>query len=226
MAPIKTLIAALFLSVFVCACSNSGRVSLISSHEPAQNLTTFKLSSEFLPSGSIVLSRQLPAEGQVDGDVAIPGSSAAETAGLAALVGYFPPSDAFLPADNETWIMIESASSKILVFRGETKVKEIQAEGKVTMGLGNYNLQHKQKRPLWYANDDYFAKRNLPIPPAGDRARYRRGALGTFVLYPKVDFPIHSGPIWSEDVGGLRVSRADLSAIYYMVPVGTAVVVK
>lgn len=145
---------------------------------------------------------------------------------FAPLIGYLPPTDGLLPAENETWVQIDRAKAEISIFKGEEIVKTITAQGSVTLAPGTYPLQHKQRRPLWYANDEYFAKRQLPIPPQGDRQRYRRGALGQFVLYPTVNFPIHSAPVWSEDVGGLRVSRADLSAIYYLVPLGTSVVVK
>ncbi|NQV20936.1 MAG: ribulose-phosphate 3-epimerase, partial [Rhodospirillales bacterium] len=57
-------------------------------------------------------------------------------------------------------------------------IKSLGVKAGVSLNPGTYALQHKQKRPLWYASDEYFAKRQLPIPPPGDRQRYRRGALG------------------------------------------------
>jgi hypothetical protein len=132
----------------------------------------------------------------------------------------------FSPGENETWIEIDSKSKKVRVFRGKSKIKEFLGEGEVIAQVGLYSLQHKQKNPLWYAPDDYFLKRKLSVPPAEDRIRYRRGALGDFVIYPTTTFPIHSSPVLASEVGGLRVNRADLSAVYYMLPIGTAVIIK
>jgi hypothetical protein len=174
-------------------------------------------SEKFSTSGTIILSRELPA---------IAESQIAGTEGFAPLLGYVPPSSGFLPAQNETWLKLDREHTTITVFRGNAKIKEIRGEGSVTLPPGTYALQYKQKEPSWYAPDDYFVKRHLAIPAPSDPLRYRRGALGEYALFPTTSFAIHSGPIWTEDVGGLRVSRGDLSAIYYMIPLGASVKVE
>ena len=210
------LIIAFLSAVFVVGCSTLSGLA---------NTFSFNNSSEiaYLPAGQIIVSRPISEVRINSADDTKPMASGPE---FSQLVGFFPPSKGFLPAQNQTWLEIDSKEKTVQIFRGQTSIRKIQAEGKVSLEPGTYSLQHKQKRPLWYAPDDYFAKRQLPVPPPGDRERYRRGALGQFALYPSVTFPIHSGPVWSDDVGGLRVSRSELSAIYYIVPIGTSVVVK
>jgi hypothetical protein len=109
---------------------------------------------------------------------------------------------------------------------GASTVYKFKGEGLGQVVPGRYELLHKQRNPLWYAPDAYFAKRGLMVPPAGDRARFRRGALGDFVLFLNKDTPIHSGPIWSEDLGGARLDENDLSRVYYKVEAGTPIQVE
>lgn len=144
----------------------------------------------------------------------------------APVIGFTPVHATFQPADNEIWIELERESTMIRIFKGKEKIKEIKGEGKISLAPGEYPLQHKQKSPLWYAPDEYFEKRQLRVPPRGDHFRYRRGALGSFALYPTMDFIIHSGPFWSDEIGGLKLSETDLSSIFSIVNVGAAIVVK
>lgn len=198
----------------------------------------------FTPRGSVVLTRSLPelsaAASSVHPFVPVPELVAPissvvitkplpslETSAAPGMVfAFIPPAPGFTPAENETWLAIERETKQLTLNRGKTTIKQIQAEGVVDLKEGLYALQHKQKRPLWYAPDSYFKKRRLSVPDSGDRQRYRRGALGQYVLYPTTTFPIHSGALWTNDVGGLRLSRADLSSIYYMLPIGASIVVK
>ncbi|MCB0322682.1 MAG: L,D-transpeptidase [Bdellovibrionales bacterium] len=189
--------------------------------------------TRYLESGTILLSHAVPeranteslAQNAFEGAPPVAGPMGEPTL-FAPLIGYFPPAHAYLPADNETWLEIDKAGKKLTLFKGKSPIKEMTGEGEISIGSGDYYLQHKQKQPLWYAPDQYFERRQLAVPEPGDRLRYRRGALGSYALYPTTTFPIHCGPVWSEDVGGLRISAADLSSIYYMLPVGAPIVVK
>ena len=145
---------------------------------------------------------------------------------FAPLIGYFPPAVSYVPAENETWLEISREQHQLTLFKGKNIVKKMNIEGTITLDVGDYFLQHKQKNPLWYAPNEYFAKRQLRVPNEEDRLRYRRGALGKFALFPTNTFPIHSAPVWTSEVGGLRVSEADLHSIFLMIPVGAPVVVK
>ena len=178
----------------------------------------FEPSQTYMASGSILISRSMPTHASAP-------THATPHKQMAPLLGYFPPASAYLPADNETWIAIEKSSNTIVVHKGTRVVKEIKGHGSVDIEAGKYYLQYKQKSPLWYAPDEYFHKRQLMVPPKGGRLRYRKGALGSFALFPTNTFAIHSAAIWNEEVGGLSIPSRELAAIYHMLPLGTAIVI-
>ncbi len=204
-------------------------------------LSSLRQDSSYLSSGTIILSRQMPkVNTQSDTLLSHAGGSSSDTASswqknsladiapktFAPLIGYFPPVQGYVPADNETWLEVDRDSKKLTLFKGKNPLKVFAAEGNINIGPGDFYLQHKQKEPLWYAPDEYFENRKLATPRPGDRLRYRRGALGRYALYPTTTFPIHCGAVWSPDVGGLRVSSSDLASIYYMLPLGAPIVVR
>lgn len=186
--------------------------------QPASE-ASLKLQSGFAPSGTIVLSREMPRE------LSEPNDTVASKL-MAPLVGFAPPSVGFLPANNEAWLEINKDSQLLTLYQGKEVVRAIHAEGKVNLKPGNYPLEQKQKSPVWYARDGYFTKRRLTVPSADDPLRYLRGALGSYALYLNTSFPIHSAAIWSEDVGGLRLAQAELETIYDVLPIGATIVVK
>lgn len=195
-------------------------------------------SGRFAAAGAVVVSLPVPVAG---GDVYVSNSAnnvdATQTAAnltdgeltnseMAPLLGYLPPIASYLPTENEVWVQIDRQTMRIAIYRGNTLVKEFGAEGSVSLNPGDYFVQLKQKDPVWYAPDAYFSARELVVPTADDRVRYRRGALGKFAIYPTDNFAIHSAPVFSPEVGGIRVSSADLASIYYLIPLGAPVVVK
>jgi hypothetical protein len=230
LSPIRTLVICSALIIGLSACGSS---KLPTSPEL---ISVAKQDTQYLRSGTIILSRQMPQqsnevqallspENQQSGwQQAIPFETAPKT--FAPLIGYFPPVSGYAPADNETWLEVDRQSKKLTLFKGKSPLKVFVAEGNIDIGPGDFYLQHKQKEPLWYAPDEYFEHRKLATPKPGDRLRYRRGALGRYALYPTTTFPIHCGAVWSPDVGGLKVSSSDLASIYYMLPLGAPIVVR
>lgn len=109
---------------------------------------------------------------------------------------------------------------------GDTVAQAFSGEGIENLSPGNYNLLHKQRNALWYAPAGYFQKRNQQVPPDGDRSRFRRGALGAFALFLNKETPIHSGPVWSDEIGGIRLSENDISRLYYAVELGAPIEVQ
>jgi hypothetical protein len=109
---------------------------------------------------------------------------------------------------------------------GDKEISVSSGEGFENLKPGTYHVLHKQRNALWYAPDSYFSSRSLPLPAQGDRSRFRRGALGEFVLYVDKETPIHSGPVWSAEVGGVRLGSADLSRMYYSLDVGAPIEVR
>jgi hypothetical protein len=50
-----------------------------------------------------------------------------------------------------------------------------------------------------------------------------RGALGKQALFLDHGRAIHSGPIWNDDVGGIKVSSQDMALLFDAVTVGATV---
>jgi len=161
----------------------------------------------WLKDGMIVLSRPAPAVS------ALPPQR---------LLGFAP----FPAARVDPWLSISTADRTISLMEGDKILLSSRGEGIENLQPGLYQILHKQLNALWYAPDSYFKSRNLPLPPEGDRSRYRRGALGDFALYITRDTPIHDGPVWDSDIGGIRVPENDISGIYYRLAVGAVVEVK
>ena len=156
-------------------------------------------------SGSFMIARQIPAP-----------SSGAVTSARA-----FAPG--FLASRSGTWLKLDRGAKTISVMNGETVVQSVQGEGLDRLTDGQYSILHKQRNPLWYAPESYFSRRGLTSPAEGDRTRFRRGALGSFAIFLAKDLPIHCGPMWSDEIGGVRLAVDDISRLYYALELGAPV---
>jgi hypothetical protein len=220
----------LLLIITQSACGKTFSNLIINNKTTSNSLET---KQNFIPSGSITISFPIdsnlvamsPQTSCKPSERVLSQNSQVKLR-YAPIVGFLPPIANFNPADNEVWIEIDRKTTELNVFKGKEKIKSVKGEGSVDLAPGEYPLQHKQKEALWYASDEYFLKRHLKVPPKGDNFRYRRGALGSYSIYPSMEFIIHSGPFWSEEVGGMKVSESELASIYLLIQVGTPVVVK
>jgi hypothetical protein len=52
------------------------------------------------------------------------------------------------------------------------------------------------------------------------------GALGHQALFFDKQLAIHSGPVWSEEIGGVKLSREDMNSVFETVSVGTVIEVR
>lgn len=102
----------------------------------------------------------------------------------------------------------------------------IQAQGTYALKPGTYSVALKQNEPLWYAPPTYFLRRGIQVPAEGSKARFMRGALGSKAIFLDREIPIHSGPVWTEEIGGLRVSEADMAKIFDAIAIGGKVEVR
>ena len=198
-----TLIALLILT----ACSN---YIFPNSTSSIKTRTT----SRWEPSGSITLSRADPGQANLHGK--------SETSATA--LGFVPASLHGAPAGS--WVSIDISKQSLNLMKGDQVVAQLSGFGVASLKAGLFKVKHKQRNPLWYAPDSYFAARSLAAPQEGDKARFRRGALGDFVIFLDQDTPIHSGPLWLDSIGGVKMDEADLSKLYYSLEVGAAVEVK
>lgn len=161
----------------------------------------------WLPSGQITISRKAP-------EVTSPRSLN--------MLGFLP----VLGTHAGIWLSVDSSKKEISLMDGNRVLSSSSAEGTDRIEPGTYQVLHMQKDALWYAPDSYFRMRNLPVPSQGDKARFRRGALGEYAIFINKDTPIHSGPVADQEVGGIRLKEADLSKIYYQLQVGSIIDVK
>ena len=193
----------LFLLLSTVGCSNFTR--LAASDKSASTTE----STAFLKDGSITVARPFPEP---------------VTSEMLAQPGF----KAFLPpiAYQGGWITINKEKGTVAIMSGDVEAHSFPAEGIQSIPTGQYNVVHKQRNPLWYASDDYFARRQLPVPPDGDRGRFRRGALGNFAVFLTKDLPIHCGPLWSDEIGGIKMAEPDLSKLYYMIELGAPIKVQ
>lgn len=161
----------------------------------------------WLQSGQIVISKSAP-------EVSEPRSLN--------MLGFFPVA----ASHSGTWLSFNKTEKSISLMDGARVITTSKAQGGEDLTAGSYQVLHMQKNPLWYAPDSYFSTRSLDIPSQGDKARFRRGALGEYAVFINKETPIHSGPLWSSEIGGIRVSEDDLSKIYYQLQIGSIIEVK
>lgn len=196
---IALTVGLLGLSLCACLCSCSGTATT-TSPTLAQNA----IASQYQDSGIIVLSRRLPV-------VSTPNERFS-------LLGFLPNSQ------RGNWLDIDRGSKSVKLMSGDSLILQATgAEGIASLPVGNFSIQHKQRAALWYAPDSYFSSRGLQTPTEGSRDRLLRGALGEFVLFIDESHPLHEGPIWSAEIGGVRLDESDISRMYYQLDLGALV---
>jgi hypothetical protein len=108
---------------------------------------------------------------------------------------------------------------------GESPVV-IKAHGAYAMKRGAYAITLKQTDPLWYAPPTYFLRRGIKVPPEGSRTRFMKGALGHQALVLDKQIAIHTGPVWTDEIGGIKVSNEDMARLFETVTIGTKVEIR
>ena len=123
-------------------------------------------------------------------------------------------------------LIIESRKHSLTVsVPGKTAVT-IKAQGAYALKAGSRTVVAKEVDPVWKAPRTYFLRRGLAVPDKSSSAGSLRGALGHQALVLSGDVALHSGPIWNDDIGGVRVSPQDMALLFDMVPVGAVVEVR
>jgi hypothetical protein len=170
-------------------------------------------SVEPLASGVITVSRQIPA---------------AEAAADIPALGFLPGEarSVATAAGKPLTLVLNRGKGTVSLLSGEQVVTTVKGEGLDLLAPGSYEVVHKQRNPLWYAPDSYFTARHLPTPTTHDRERFRKGALGEFALFLDKDTAIHAGPIFTNEVGGVRLAEDAIAQLYYRIPVGTTIQVR
>ena len=135
----------------------------------------------------------------------------------------------FAPTNNVhsgTWIVVHRSTQKIDLMNGASLVESLPVKNLGALQSGEFQVVHKQRNPLWHAPSSYFTQRHLNAPPDGHKDRFLRGAMGDFVVFLAKDLPLHSGPIWVPELGGVQLEDNAISKIYYSLQIGSAVEVR
>lgn len=165
---------------------------------------------EWLDSGSLAISRPLPAP--------------KATAARARLKSFESPT--LDDSAASTSIIISRKDRTLTAIRPGQPPLVFTTQGTDRLKSGSYSVTLKEENPLWYAPAAYFSNRSLRTPAEGSRERFKRGALGTKSLYLNDRTPIHSGPVWIPEIGGVRLPHEQMAQIFATIEVGTRVEVR
>ena len=125
-----------------------------------------------------------------------------------------------------THLVIDSSKHSLTIHRqGETPLV-LKAQGAYAMKHGSFSVSRKETNPLWQAPPTYFLRRGLEVPPEGSPQRAMRGALGAQAIFLDQGRAIHSGAVWNDDVGGIKLSSQDMAMLFNVVGVGATVEVR
>ncbi len=172
-------------------------------------MTSPNHSKQLLSSGVIAISRPIPV---------------ASTNSFLATIA--TSSQSSISENRAETVVISRTDATITAFNTLGTPLIFRAEGAEGLSPGSFTITVKEEQPLWYAPNVYFQRRSLKIPQEGSRDRFRRAALGKRAVFLNNRIPIHSGPVWLEEIGGLKVRSSDMSALYAMLDVGTRVEIR
>lgn len=145
----------------------------------------------------------------------------ARGATIAKLAAPEPVENAELPR-----LLIDTSTHSLTVTIPGKEPMVMKAQGAYALTKGSFSVARKAVDPLWQAPPTYFLRRGLKVPEEGSSARSMRGALGHQALFLSKSVAIHSGPIWNDDVGGVKLSSTDMAMLFDVVSVGAAVEVR
>ncbi len=95
---------------------------------------------------------------------------------------------------------------------------------------GRFQVEFKEKDPVWIAPDWYFLENDLPVPAANHPSRYMRSTLGAAAIYISPSLAIHGTD--RPELIGQRVSHGCIRLenryalrLFHNVQVGTEVII-
>lgn len=149
----------------------------------------------------------------------------------------------------ERYVVIHLAENRLFLLEGDRIVWSaavgtgtgfrLEAAGRswqFNTPRGVFRVQRKEKDPVWIKPDWAFAKEGQPTPPLDSPLRRQEGMLGTTAVYIGYELAIH-GTDRPELVlqanpedrrvshGCIRMTNEDARALYYLVEVGTPVMI-
>lgn len=216
----------LILSSSLAACSTTG-VAAIDYQDEAQSsdLSQSQTASIVNHSGTIILSGSIPSTDAEYQDVNL---RYAPLLGYASAPQSKMASDVhdYTPAINEYWLAISRDDNRVQVRRGDEHLGEYRIAGASEVTPGSYFVRSMDLNPSWYAPDEYFLSRELVVPSPGSSQRFRRGALGRAAIFASKDMVLHSSPVWTPEVGGIRLEQDSIKALFDLLGTGSRIEVR
>jgi lipoprotein-anchoring transpeptidase ErfK/SrfK len=182
---------------------------------------SLKENTQWMPSGSVALFRSAPAELSLHDSIALSIKHGAQVLGFGPLPTRPLVTKAKLQPSYA--LVIKRESGVIGVVENGRVTRLIECEGSTLIKPGEYTVEHKQEQPVWYASDEYFSARSLSLPLEGGRDRFLKGAYGSHALFLSSSIALHSAPLWSKEVGGVRLPSEELQALFSNLPLGSPV---
>jgi hypothetical protein len=199
--------------------------------------------ASWLKSGSLALSRPVP--------IHIHGSTDKNRGETIARLKHPSEPPALSEASVSSDFILDSAAPRIIISRAERTITALApvksalskadssadasanppplvfpSEGAQNLKPGSFSITLKEEAPLWYAPTEYFTRRKMSVPEEGSRARFMRAALGNRALYLNDQTPIHSGPLWLGEIGGVQIKEREMEQLFSLIPIGTRVEVR
>lgn len=149
----------------------------------------------------------------------------------------------------ERYIIIRLAENRLYLMEGDRVVWSapvgtgtgfrLEAAGRswqFDTPRGVFRVQRKEKDPVWIKPDWAFIKEGQPIPPLDSPLRRQAGMLGTTAVYIGYELAIHGTDrpelVLQPDPderrvshGCIRMTNEDARALYYLIDVGTPVLI-
>lgn len=149
----------------------------------------------------------------------------------------------------ERYIIIHLAENRLLVVEGDRVAWSapvgtgtgfrLEAAGRswqFNTPRGVFRVQRKEKDPVWIKPDWAFIKEGQPVPPLDSPLRRQEGMLGTTAVYIGYELAIHGTDrpelVLQPDPderrvshGCIRMTNEDARTLYYLVEVGTPVLI-
>jgi hypothetical protein len=194
-------VCAILLAVTLGGCA------LLPASKPATSNTT----RGWLADGSLAISRPIPPINTYPSDRA---SMRPEP---------IPSHDA---AITQATISISRSAGTVTFSAPDSSPLSFHAHVASSLRAGKYTVSLKQTNPVWYAPASYFQQREMRVPAEGSRDRFKRGALGNQALFLNDQTPLHSGPVGTNEIGGLRINPSDMAQLFELAQVGTVVEVR
>ena len=137
-----------------------------------------------------------------------------------------PHSLAFMPVQFDSyWLKINTEANQLELMQGSRKVNSYKFINHQELPTGSYKIVLKDNNPLWYANENYYLERKLPVPVEFSEERYLKGIYGEQALFLENGTAIFSNQEDQNLALGINLEKEIINLIYQNITVDSLVVI-